>query len=143
MADIVRLTENGVTKYVETHAEAVIGLRAFLDSNDTGWQSLAPASGQTWQSLYPGMYRVINNVLYLKGAIINTGGEATGKVIATLPNGFAPESIHRTLQRQMSGLVTEFAGIDIGTDGAITVVGAVANKNVYLDGISFPLKKSA
>ena len=93
--------------------------------NDSGWINITGFSNGFTASSPTPAYRLINNVVYLRGSI--TGGTASG-VAFTLPSGFRPGILTR--------LSTPFTYVDITSAGAVT---PYASTVTSLDNVIFPI----
>ncbi|MBE9895257.1 hypothetical protein G8C15_07910 [Enterococcus casseliflavus] len=93
MADIVRLTENGITKYVETHAEAVVGLIDFLDSSTAilkfGLADVITESKNSFSDAYWQYRRQGNRVDFFARLNFSSAATTTNMVdVHSIPVGF-------------------------------------------------------
>lgn len=118
-----------------THMDGRIVLNTTTDvwyaSNNSAWVALHdPAAVTDWAALtlqnswvsFGGAfatpsYRLINNVVYVKGGV-KSGTTTAGTVIATLPSGFRPAE-SRKIVTMITG--SALGSLDVTSAGAITI----------------------
>lgn len=93
-------------------------------SYNSGWTDL----GGGYQA---GKYKKVGDLVIVRGFVVRYSGSSDQ--IATLPIGYRPSAP----ERWATTSVGAFAAIQIGTDGAMTVIGGTPSTNVTLSGIVF------
>lgn len=119
---------------------------------DTGWVDLELVEGYKIYSdervttqQYP-QYRVINNVLYLRGLVqASTDNSSSTRLFTTIPSQYIPDIINNLYFCQR--LFTSAAGdgsdttIQLRKDGGLLAPNSMKTNDLFpLDGISFPIK---
>lgn len=132
MADIVQLEENGVMKYLKTHAKAVEGLDKYIDelTTDSGWIPLVVKNG----AISTAYYRRIDNTIIFRGYVdfVKKGD------FATLPSNYRPIDTVGAIGIRRSGLANQYATIYIKTDGVMELVATPTDAvSIYLTSITY------
>jgi hypothetical protein len=94
---------------------------AWLFRGDTGWMTVALASGITTLSgASAAAARLKSGLFMLRGAFVKSGGYVSGDVLGTVPSGARPST---TIQVSLVGSNGAMARTAVTTDGAITIAG--------------------
>lgn len=100
-------------------------------NQDTGWQAITPGSGWAHISGQSGQARMINDVVYFRGAMERVSG--SGLTVGSIPSGFQPPNNITGYARTGS----EINLFDIHNDRTLTVSGNYNHgDNIYLGSCS-------
>ncbi|MGP5429476.1 hypothetical protein ACTXNW_08465 [Enterococcus malodoratus] len=145
MADIVQLKEDGVAKYLKTHADAIDGIdgklvKASGDENISGKKNFLDTlsinskrvltvddlpSDNTSLSVVNGNVGTVR--LYWQGKVVTIffvglngkGGGGNDSTILTIPNGYRPPASFEVLVGSADRSALNSAQISIGADGSV------------------------